>query len=469
VRTYLIGAIVVLAVSLGTAQAQTGLLFDDVYLKHLAGNTGHPERPERLTSIRDGLSKAGLLKTLVPIPPRRVTDQELELVHKPSYVALVRRELTNLKGVGELSTGDTLVSPGSLEAAEFAAGGVLNTVDAVMNGKVKNAFAAVRPPGHHATPDRGMGFCIFNNVAIAARYLQKKHGIGRVLIVDWDYHHGNGTQDIFYNDGTVFYFSTHHYGAYPGTGSASETGSGPGAGKILNVPMNPGAGDAEFLNVYETKLVPAAQQFKPDFILISAGFDSMRRDLLGQFNITPEGYAAMTRVVMKLADEFSHGRVVSVLEGGYRLDGLAESVAAHVKTLQGESNGPAFDSQAGTWVININKSQFPGGRPPKRQVTTIQAIPGGVNNITDIVDAEGKAIHYEFILMYDGKDYPVKGDPVRDSVSIKKVDDYTFEATNKKAGKVVNTVRASYARDGKSRTMTTTVNGTTTSTVWDRQ
>ena len=200
----------------------------------------------------------------------------------------------------------------------------------------------------------------------------------------------------------------------------------------------------------------------------------MRRDLLGQFNITPDGYAAMTRVVMKLADEFSHGRVVSVLEGGYRLDGLAESVASHVKTLQAGGTTTAFDSQAGTWVININKTQFPGGRPPKRQVTTIQAIPGGVKNVTDIVDAEGKTIHYEFTAMYDGKDYPVKGDPVRDAVSIKKVDDYNFDVANKKGGKVVNTVRTSYARDGKSRTMTTTtVNAKgekiTASTVWDRQ
>ena len=215
---------------------QTGLLFDDIYLRHLAGNTDHPERPERLIAIRDELERTGVLKTLYRITPRRVTDQELELVHKPSYVALVRRELSAVRGFKELSTGDTVVSADSLRAAEFAAGGVLNVVDAVMAGKVRNAFAAVRPPGHHATPDRGMGFCIFNNVAIAARYLQKKHGIGRVLIVDWDYHHGNGTQDIFYNDGSVFYFSTHHYGAYPGTGSAAETGRGPGVGKILNVP-----------------------------------------------------------------------------------------------------------------------------------------------------------------------------------------------------------------------------------------
>ena len=314
----------------------TGLLYDDIYLRHLSGNTGHPERPERLIFIRDALEKAGLMQTLYSIHPRRVTEEELELVHKPSYVALVRRELSNLQGVRELSTGDTLVSPGSLEAAEFAAGGVLNVVDAVMQGKVKNAFAAVRPPGHHATPTRGMGFCIFNNVAIAARYLQKKYGLQRVLIVDWDYHHGNGTQDTFYEDGSVFYFSTHHYGAYPGTGSPAETGAGKGAGKILNVPLPPGASDAQILDAFQTKLVPAARNFKPDFILISAGFDGMRNDLLGVFDITPAGFAAITRIVVGLAKELCQGRLVSVLEGGYRLDGLAESVVAHVQALREE-------------------------------------------------------------------------------------------------------------------------------------
>ncbi len=314
----------------------TGLLYDDVYLRHLSGNTGHPERPERLIFIRDALEKAGLTQTLYPIHPRRVTEEELELVHKPSYVALVRKELSNVQGVRELSTGDTLVSPGSLEAAEFAAGGVLNVVDAVMQGKVKNAFAAVRPPGHHATPTRGMGFCIFNNVAIAARYLQKKYGLQRVLIVDWDYHHGNGTQETFYEDGSVFYFSTHHYGAYPGTGSPAETGAGKGAGKILNVPLPPGASDAQILEAFQTKLVPAARNFKPDFILISAGFDGMRNDLLGVFDITPAGFAAITRIVVQLAKELCQGRLVSVLEGGYRLDGLAESVVSHVQVLREE-------------------------------------------------------------------------------------------------------------------------------------
>jgi acetoin utilization deacetylase AcuC-like enzyme len=316
------------------ASLPTGLLYDDVYLRHLSGNTGHPERPERLIAIHDAFDKAGLLQSLFAIHPRRVTQEELELVHKPSYIALVRRELSDVQGLRELSTGDTLVSRDSLEAAEFAAGGVLNVVDAVMQGKVKNAFAAVRPPGHHATPTRGMGFCIFNNVAIAARYAQKKYGLRRVLIVDWDYHHGNGTQETFYEDGSVFYFSTHHYGAYPGTGSAQETGAGKGAGKILNVPLPPGASDAQIVEAFQNKLVPAARNFKPDLILISAGFDGMRNDLLGVFDITPAGFAAITRIVAGLAKELCQGRLVSVLEGGYRLDGLAESVLAHVQVLR---------------------------------------------------------------------------------------------------------------------------------------
>jgi acetoin utilization deacetylase AcuC-like enzyme len=315
---------------------QTGFVFDELYRRHLVGDAGHPERPERLTAVLGGLERAGVLNALTRIPARPATDDELALAHDRSYVELVKRELANVEGVKQLSTGDTDVTRESLAAARAAAGGVLNAADAVASGRMKNAFCAVRPPGHHATQRRGMGFCIFNNVAIAARYLQRVHGIRRVLIVDFDYHHGNGTQDIFYDDDSVFYFSTHHYGAYPGTGSAVETGTGKGLGTTLNVPLPPGASDAQILAAFEQQLVPAARRFKPDFILVSAGFDGMRNDLLGQFDITPQGYAAITRVIVRLADELCQGRIVSVLEGGYRLDGLAESVAAHVKALRGE-------------------------------------------------------------------------------------------------------------------------------------
>lgn len=314
--------------------SRIGLLFDDVYLKHLPGRTGHPERPERLSAIRIALIEAGLFQSLDRIKPRAATHQELALVHSPAYLALVHRELSDLQRLAELSTGDVMVSPGSLEAATFAAGGVLEAVDAVMAGRVETAFCAVRPPGHHATWDRGMGFCIFNNAAVAARYVQQKHGLKRVLIVDWDYHHGNGTQDTFYEDGSVFYFSTHHYGAYPGTGHPSKTGTGDGAGANLNVPLPPGASDQMILEAFENKLVPAARAFRPDFMVISAGFDAMRMDLLGCFDITPGGFAAITKVVADLAAEFCQGRIVSVLEGGYRLDGLGDCVVAHVRALQ---------------------------------------------------------------------------------------------------------------------------------------
>jgi acetoin utilization deacetylase AcuC-like enzyme len=314
--------------------SRIGLVLDNVYLKHLSGNSDHPERPERLVAVEKALKEAGLLQALVRIPPRAATQEDLALAHSPAYLALARRELAHLQGFGELSTGDTLVSPGSLEAASFAAGGILEAVDAVMSGKVNAAFCAVRPPGHHAARARGMGFCIFNNVAVASRYVQRTHGLGRVLIVDWDYHHGNGTQDIFYEDGSVFYFSTHHFGAYPGTGHPSETGAGKGSGATLNVPLLPGARDADILEAFESKLVPAAQRFRPDFVLISAGFDGMRRDLLGCFDITPSGFAALTHIITALAHESCKGRVVSVLEGGYRLEGLGECVVAHLRALQ---------------------------------------------------------------------------------------------------------------------------------------
>ncbi|HTV54403.1 MAG TPA: histone deacetylase [Terriglobia bacterium] len=312
---------------------QTGLLFDNIYLQHLAGGLDHPERPERLADIQNALRREGLLQSLDRIEPRVATKADLALAHSKSYVALVDKELSDLLELSQLSTGDTLVSPKSLDVAKLAAGGILQAVDCVMAGKIKRAFCAVRPPGHHATRDRGMGFCIFNNVAVAARYIQRAHGLKQVLIVDWDYHHGNGTQDIFYEDDSVFYFSTHHLGAYPGTGRPTETGAGKGAGTTLNVPLPAGAGDAQILEAFQNKLIPAARAFRPEFVLISAGFDAMRNDLLGQFDVTPDGFAAITRSVVGLAGECCEGRVVSVLEGGYQLGGLGESVVAHVRAV----------------------------------------------------------------------------------------------------------------------------------------
>ena len=314
---------------------QTGLLLDDCFLRHLPGRTGHPECPERLMAIQATFESASWFRSLIRIQPRMAVDEELTLAHHPEYVKLVHREGATVEGLAELSTGDTVISRESLEVALLAAGGVLESADAVLRGRVRNAFCAVRPPGHHATVDRGMGFCIFNNVAIAARYLQKRHGIARVLVVDWDYHHGNGTQDIFYEDPSVFYFSTHHYGAYPGTGAPSERGTDPGLGTTLNVPLPVGATDAQIYDAIEGVLIPAAQRFHPEFILISAGFDAMRNDLLGCFDVTPAGFAKITTLVKQFAETECSGRILSVLEGGYRLDGLAECAAAHVEVLQG--------------------------------------------------------------------------------------------------------------------------------------
>jgi acetoin utilization deacetylase AcuC-like enzyme len=205
---------------------------------------------------------------------------------------------------------------------------------------VRNAFCAVRPPGHHATASRGMGFCFFNHAALAARYAQRRHGLERALIVDWDVHHGNGTQDIFYSDPTVFFFSTHQWPLYPGTGRADETGEGAGVGTTMNFPFPAGSGRKEILGAVENSLAPAAERFRPDLVVISAGFDSRVGDPLGRFTLTDRDFGDLTRAVMEIAARHAGGRVVSVLEGGYNLDGLASAAAAHVEALCGARGGP---------------------------------------------------------------------------------------------------------------------------------
>jgi acetoin utilization deacetylase AcuC-like enzyme len=221
----------------------------------------------------------------------------------------------------------------SYRVARLAVGGALAAVDAVTRDQVRNAFTAVRPPGHHALRDRAMGFCLFNNIAIAARYVQEHHGLERVLIVDWDVHHGNGTQAIFYEDPTVLYFSTHQYPFYPGTGAANETGAGAGLGFTVNAPLPAGSGDEEITTAFRGKLIPAAEAFRPQFVLVSAGFDAHRDDPLALLRVTEAGYAALTGIVLDLADRFAGGRLVSLLEGGYNLQALARSVEAHLRVL----------------------------------------------------------------------------------------------------------------------------------------
>jgi acetoin utilization deacetylase AcuC-like enzyme len=308
----------------------TGLVADPICKEHLTG-PDHPECPDRYDAVFLALNRSGLIDHLQKIPCRSALDGEVLMCHTPDYLALVKNETSS--GRTWLTTGDTEISPRSLDAALYTVGGVLNAVDAVCRGNMKNAFCLVRPPGHHASADRGMGFCIFNNVAIAARHAQQKHGLERILIVDWDVHHGNGTQDIFYEDDSVFYFSLHQHPLYPGTGSSVEIGTGRGRGATMNVPLPAGSGRHEVLSAFERYLLPAMEAFKPDMIFISAGFDSRVGDPLGGLTLTDDDFAEMTRVLIALAAQHAHGRIVSVLEGGYNLGGLAAAAMAHVRAL----------------------------------------------------------------------------------------------------------------------------------------
>jgi acetoin utilization deacetylase AcuC-like enzyme len=312
----------------------TALLADPLYKRHIPG-PGHPERPERLDAVLSALDAGGLTTQMLRVQPRAATEDELAACHSRSYLAIVQHDAA--RGNETLSTGDTELSAESLDVALEAAGGVLNAVDTVIERRAQNAFCAVRPPGHHATRDRGMGFCIFNNIAIAARYAQRRHGVERVLIADWDVHHGNGTADIFYADGSVFFFSTHQHPWYPGTGRPNETGEGDGQGATLNCPFPAGAGRSEILGAFEDRLLTAACEFRPELVLISAGFDSRLGDPLGRFTLSDVDFADLTRLILEIADTYAGGRLISVLEGGYSLDGLAAASSAHVAALMGRA------------------------------------------------------------------------------------------------------------------------------------
>jgi len=310
---------------------QTGLVYDALYLQHDTGGW-HPERAARLTAILARLKESGALPGLTVLEPAPASTEWLTTIHTPEYVREVEQACE--RGDGVLHSRDTPLSARSFEVACLAAGGVLTAVDAVLAGEVRSAFCAVRPPGHHALANRSMGFCLFNNVAVGARYAQRKHGLKKVLIVDWDVHHGNGTQAAFDEDPTVLYFSTHQHPCYPGTGSAEERGTGEGTGYTVNVPLPAGAGDAEYLRVFREVLKPQALAFHPDFVFVSAGFDAHEADPLGGMKVTTNGFAELTAVVREIAEECCAGRLVSVLEGGYDLDALADSVAAHLSVLQ---------------------------------------------------------------------------------------------------------------------------------------
>jgi acetoin utilization deacetylase AcuC-like enzyme len=311
---------------------KTGLVSHPAYREHDPGE-GHPESPSRYDAALRGIADAVPQERIQALDPRPATEDEIAFCHSRRYIETVKADVE--EGFECLSTGDTNINEHSLAAALMAAGGVMMAVDAVVAGQVKNAFCAVRPPGHHATTHCGMGFCVFNNVALGARYAQKKYGIHRVLIVDWDIHHGNGTQEIFYSDPTVFYFSTHQWPFYPGTGMSDDVGTGEGKGFTLNCPFASGSGRTEIVGAFQERLLPAMKKFKPEFVFISAGFDGRIADPIGQFVLLDKDFAELTDIVMGIAAEHAEGRLVSALEGGYELRGLASSVGAHVARLAG--------------------------------------------------------------------------------------------------------------------------------------
>jgi acetoin utilization deacetylase AcuC-like enzyme len=317
----------------------TWLLFDEAMLAHDPGPF-HPERPARLSAVVEALRRK-------PPPgatwaaPRPATRDQLFRIHDPAYVD----EILSLRGLAARLDPDTAVSPGSVEAALLAAGAGIQAVEAAVSGEAARAFCLVRPPGHHAEAAHAMGFCLFNNVALAASHAVEALGLERVLIVDWDVHHGNGTQHAFEDRSDVLYFSTHQYPFYPGTGAAGEAGGGEGLGFTVNVPLPAGMGDADFAAVFGEVLVPVAELYRPQLVLVSAGFDAHRDDPLGGMEVTAEGFAHLCGVVSGIADRHAGGRLILILEGGYDLRGLAESAAACARVLAG---GAASDAQPGS-------------------------------------------------------------------------------------------------------------------------
>jgi len=309
-----------------------GLVYHPIYLEHDTGM--HCETASRLTTIMSHLKNVGTMDKLVSINPQAATTEQIARVHAPSYISDVE---SFVKRGGGYLDGDTVTSPASYEAAIYAAGGVITAVDAVMSNKSTYAFALVRPPGHHAVRDAAMGFCIFNNIAIAARDAIAKYNLERVLIVDFDVHHGNGTQDAFYSESSVLYFSTHQYPFYPGSGDVDEIGSGEGEGYTVDVPMPGGCGDAEYMRAFEEGLVPVTKRFKPQLILVSAGYDAHWADSISSMQVTTTGYAKMAVILKSLADELCSSKLVFALEGGYNVEALAESVDATINVLLGSS------------------------------------------------------------------------------------------------------------------------------------
>lgn len=313
---------------------RTGFLYDERFLLHKTG-PGHPEAPERLTAIYSELQRTGLLTRLIPIPAIPAKIKWIEKVHSPRHI--YRFEEACLLDLGELDHPDNQISPESFDTAILAVGGILNTVDHLMRGEIDNAFCAVRPPGHHAEPNKALGFCYFNNISIAAKYLQLEWQVGRIAIVDFDAHHGNGTQRIFEEDPNVLYLSIHEHPsfAYPGTGREFETGSGAGAGYTLNTTILPGGGDDQYQLKIKRDFLPALDKFRPEILLVSAGFDAHVEDDMSDLKLTTPCFSWITEQVVEIAGRYSQGRLISILEGGYALNVLPEVVSNHIRILLG--------------------------------------------------------------------------------------------------------------------------------------
>ena len=307
-----------------------GFIYDPIFLEHDTG--AHPENPGRMTATLALLEGSGVLSRLERLAARDATPEELAFVHDPRYVAGVKRVAD--EGGGWVDP-DTLITPRSYDVARRVVGATLAALDAVMRGDVASAFCLVRPPGHHARPMQAMGFCLFNHVAVAAEYARRVHSLERVAIIDWDVHHGNGTQDAFYDDGGVLYVSTHEYPFYPGTGAAEETGEGAGRGCSVNIPMPHGSGDPEHARAFEEVVVPVVRRFRPELLLVSAGYDAHFADEIALQRVSVDGYGAMASMVRELAGELCGGRLIVALEGGYHMVALPWCVRRTIEVMRG--------------------------------------------------------------------------------------------------------------------------------------
>jgi acetoin utilization deacetylase AcuC-like enzyme len=309
--------------------ARSAVVVDKDYLKHDPGEF-HPERPERIRVLLDLADTLDNQKFDI-LPPESATRTDVELCHSPDYINLL--ESTSKTNRYALD-GDTITSRDSFAVGLLAVGGFLRLLDSIAAGESQNGFALVRPPGHHALSDRAMGFCLFNTIAIGAEHLKRAYGAKKILIMDWDVHHGNGTQAAFYDDPSVLYISTHQYPYYPGTGAINEVGVNAGEGYTINVPLPAGCADAEYVRVFQDIVVPAAERFEPEWILVSAGFDPHRRDPLGGMGVSEKGFAIMARMLLRLAERHARERIAFLLEGGYDLAALRSSVVGVLEEMQ---------------------------------------------------------------------------------------------------------------------------------------